>query len=330
LVYLNAVTGESYSFNNLTTQETISIRSQSTSEVYSGVETSSWKPSKSEKVTLWGTNMVDENGLIFAPFAILLRVILVLIFSLTWIPFWNIIDFILRMSGKSENERRDYWKGANRVDGIILFILLFSLGIVHVPQASNALDTILGLWQKVLTFPANALALLLFVNVLTWLIIFLKTFDIQGINANQIVSRIVALLTQKRIQYVIVVCLFVCEFLPWWTATATGSASDFGLSSSSSASISGIEIFPGWLSLLAIIATTVGIKNSASWAKWAALGSSLTCMLTMTIGSSSTSLSYGEASASASTGPDYGFVLFLVISLVLFISMMLKSRFVQD
>ena len=320
--------GESYSFSQLTSKETINIKSKSTGEVYSNVDASSWMPDKSEEVTIWATKIEKESGLIFAPIAILLRVLLVLIFSLTWIPFWNIIDFTLRMIGKSESERSDFWKDAYRIDAILLCILLSGLAILDVQRASGALDTVIGLWRTILMIPVVVIVVLILVDVLVALVNNLKNFNFQGVQDNKIASQIIVFLTSKKAQYVTLACLLVFLFLPWWTAT--GSASGGGFSASSSASVSGIEIYPGWLSLMAIIATTIGIKNNTEWKKWTALGSILACMLIMTIGSASTSSSYGGASASASMGPDIGFFLFLLFSLILFIPMMVSSYFVRD
>lgn len=325
-MYVSA--GESYSFGQLTSKETITIKSKSTGEVYSNVDVSSWVPNKSEEVTLWATNIAKESGLIFAPIAILLRVLLVLIFSLTWIPFWNIIDFTLRMFGKSESERSEFWKDAYRIDAILLCILLSGLAILDVQRASGALDTVFGLWRTILMISVFVIAMLILVDVLVALINNLKNFNIQGVQNNKIASQIIVLLTRKKTQYVILACLFVFLFLPWWTAS--GSASGGGYSSSSSASLSGIEIYPGWLSLVAIIATTIGIKNNTEWKKWTALGSTLACLLIMTVGSNSTSSSYGGASVSASMGPDIGFVLFLLFSLTLFIPIMVSSYFFRE
>lgn len=324
-IYVEA--GETYSFG-LGEEETVTIICKSSGDVYRGIESTSWTSTVTDEISIWGTHEVEKHGLLYAPIAILLQIIMVLILSLTWIPFWNIIDFILRVSGKSEDERGDYWKDAKRVDGVIVFLLLITLGIVQVHDASSALDTILGLWQKALNLPAIALIILLSVNAFIGLIRFLKELNIQGIKDNQFASRVLNFLTQKTVQYIMVACLFACEFMPWWTAK--GSASGYGYSSSSSASVSGFEIFPGWLSLLAIIATTIGIKNNSSWLKWSSLATTMACMLTLTIGSSSSSSSYGGAKASASMGPDIGFVLFLIISLVLFIPILIKSRLAKD
>ena len=324
-MYVDA--GESYSFTRLTSKETITIKSKS-GEVYSNVSVSSWVPNKSEEVTLWATNITEESGLIFAPIAILLRLLLVLIFSLTWIPFWNIIDFTLRIIGRSESERNDFWKDAYRIDAILLCILLSGLAILDVQRASGALDAVVGLWRTILMIPVIVIAILVLVDVLVALVNTLKDFNFQGIQNNKIASHIVALLTKKKVQYVILACLLVFLFLPWWTAS--GSASSGGYSSSSSVSVSGIQIYPGWLSLFAIIATTIGIKNNNEWKKWTALGSTLACLLVMTVGSNSTSSSYGEARVSASMGPDIGFILFLLFSLMLFIPMMVSSYFVRE
>ena len=273
---------------------------------------------------------VEEVGLLFAPFGIVLHVMLVLLFSLIWIPFWNIVDFVLRIAGKTIDDRRRYWKKAIRFDALMLLIILWSMigFAADVSSASDALDSILSAWSFVLRVPAVGINIVLVLSLIIGAIQFLRNFDLQKLKKGSFFNKVIEFLLVRNVQYGVIALMLLTEFLPWWTAS--GSASGYGQSSSVSASVIGLQIFPGWLGLIAALATAYAVRSDASWTKWSSLATTLACMLTLTIGSNSSSASSGGASASSSMGPDFGFVSFLVLSVILLAPLFLGRKTALD